>query len=223
MISKVETHMKKTALFAFLSVLIVSFVHSQSLVELSKREKARREGLKGKNAVVVTNEDLAKVKKKPAVEVVLPEPPMEESAVEGEEFATEEEIPSETQEEALTDEETTEEATPQEPAAKIETLPQLPQQTALSEEEFKKKKAEFEDKWNKAAEMVELLTLKMNGLWQEFYSLDDMTARDRIQQQISETYDKLVKAQVDETRAREELDNFIANSKREGVPEIWIK
>jgi len=214
--------MKKFALFAFFSFLIVSFLHSQSLVELSKREKARRESLKGKTAVVVTNDDLAKVKKKPAVVVSQPETAPEEPAVEGEEPVAEEEVPPETQqEEAVTEEAAPEQA--QEPAAKVETLPQLPQQPTLSEQEFKKKKAEFEDKWNKAAEMVELLTLKMNGLWQEFYSLDDMTARDKIQQQISETYDKLVKAQVEETKAREELDTFIANSKREGVPEIWIK
>jgi hypothetical protein len=71
--------------------------------------------------------------------------------------------------------------------------------------------------------MVDLLTMKMNGLWQEFYSLDDMTARDRIQQQISENYEKLLKAQQDEVAAKEELDAFIAGAKREGVPKIWIR
>ncbi len=216
--------MKKSVLFAFILLLIVSFLHSQSLVDLSKREKARRESLKGKSAVVVTNADLAKVKKKPAIETAPPETAIEEPAVEGEEFAAEEDVPPETlEEEASTEEAAPEQAPAEEPSAKVEILPQPSAQPALSEAEFKKKKAEFEDKWNKAAEMVELLTLKMNGLWQEFYSLDDMTARDRIQQQISETYDKLVKAQVEETMAREELDNFIANSKREGIPEIWIK
>ncbi|GAF97333.1 unnamed protein product, partial [marine sediment metagenome] len=40
---------------------------SQSLVELAKKEKERREKLKGKKTIVVTNYDLKKVKKKPAV------------------------------------------------------------------------------------------------------------------------------------------------------------
>ena len=39
---------------------------AQSLVELSKKERERRAAAKGKTAVV-TNADLAKVKKKPAV------------------------------------------------------------------------------------------------------------------------------------------------------------
>jgi hypothetical protein len=50
----------------------------------------------------------------------------------------------------------------------------------------------------KAQEYVELLTLKMNALWQEFYSMDDMTSRDSIQRQLDTTYKQLQKAQADE-------------------------
>ena len=63
----------------------------------------------------------------------------------------------------------------------------------------------------------------MNGLWQEFYSLDDMKSRELIQLQISETYDKLTTAQFETSKAQKELDDFVANAKREGVPDIWIR
>jgi len=47
--------------------------------------------------------------------------------------------------------------------------------------------------------------LKMNALWQEFYSLDDMTPRDLIQKQISETYLQLQKAKAEEERLKKQL------------------
>ena len=52
----------------FLPLLLVSFLQSQSLADLAKKEKARRAALKGKTATVITTADLAKVKKRPAVE-----------------------------------------------------------------------------------------------------------------------------------------------------------
>ena len=63
---------------------------------------------------------------------------------------------------------------------------------------------EQEAKWKKSREYVGLLTTKMNGLWQEFYSMDDMTSRENIQREISETSLRLQKAKEDEARAREE-------------------
>ena len=56
---------------------------SQSLVELARKEKERREKLKGKKTKVVTNADLRKIKIRPAVAIrenMLPEPaPVEPS------------------------------------------------------------------------------------------------------------------------------------------------
>jgi hypothetical protein len=197
---------KKIFVAFFLFLLGMSFLSAQSLAEASKKEKERRAALKGKQTVV-TNADLGKTKKKAAMTESVPEMPADEAFVEGAEGAA---PPGETPPAAV---ETPPEATP--PAA--EAAP------PLSVEEFSQRKTELEDTWNKAQEMVELLTMKMNGLWQEFYSLDDMTARDKIQQQISETYEKLLKAQQDETKAREELDTFIARTPRENVPQIWIR
>lgn len=202
---------KKISVAFFLLLLGVSFLSAQSLAEASKKEKARRAALKGKQTVV-TNEDLGKTKKKAAMTESVPAQPAEEleGTVPAEESAPGEPTPGEAPPAAV---DTPPEAAP--PAAEAEP--------SLSMEEFNRRKAELEDAWNKLQEMVDLLTMKMNGLWQEFYSLDDMTARDKIQQQISENYEKLLKTQQDATKAREELDAFIAKTPREGVPQLWIR
>lgn len=66
--------------------------------------------------------------------------------------------------------------------------------------------ADFDQKLAKAQEYVELLTIKMNGLWQEFYSMDDMTSRDSIQRQIDTTYRQLEKAQKDLEALRKQAE-----------------
>ena len=219
---------KKIVVALFLFVLGVSFAGAQSLAELAKKEKERRAALKGKQTVV-TNADLGKLKKKPAMSESVPEKPAEEA--EGGEEAAPGGEPAEAA--AVEGEEAPGEGDIQ--PAGGETLPaevqpppaeEPPAEDAgaeLSKEEFDLRKSELEDAWNKAQELVELLTLKMNGLWQEFYSLDDMQHRERIQQQISETYEKLLRAQDDEIKVRKELDDFIAHAPREGVPKIWIR
>ena len=196
---------------------MVSFLSAQSLAELSKKERERRAAAKGKTTIV-TNDDLGKIKKKPAVSSGQPAKTGEEDQAENPEAAVEIVTPPEG--ENAQPQQATPPGVEQTPP---EQAPPSDQEPVLTDEQFNARKTELEDRWNKAQEMVDLLTMKMNGLWQEFYSLDDMTARDRIQQQISENYEKLLKAQQDEAAAKEELDAFIAGAKREGVPKIWIR
>jgi hypothetical protein len=59
---------KKVLVSLFLPLLMASFLQSQSLADLAKKEKERRAALKGKGASVTTSADLAKVKRRPAVE-----------------------------------------------------------------------------------------------------------------------------------------------------------
>jgi len=207
---------KKILATLFLPLLMVSFLSAQSLAELSKKEKERRAAATGKTTVV-TNDDLAKVKKKPAVSAGQPAQTEEEAQAENPEAVDETATPPEAENAQA------QELAPGAGQTPPEEAPPADQEPVLTDQEFNARKTELEDQWNRAQEMVDLLTMKMNGLWQEFYSLDDMTARDRIQQQISENYEKLLKAQQDETKAREELDAYIANTKREGVPQIWIR
>ncbi len=214
--SKTAMKIKKLVVLVFFPLLFVSFLHSQSVVELAKKEKERREALKGKAAHVVTNVDLLRVKKRPAVEIVDPNVLLDETVVEGEDVS-----PA-----VVGDETAAAETGAAETAAVATPEPQIippPEQPTMSETEFRTRMADCKTKVDQAQEMVDLLTLKMNGLWQEFYSLDDMKSRELIQLQISETYDKLTRAQMDTTKAQQELDDFLANARREGVPSIWIR
>ncbi|MFP4081269.1 MAG: hypothetical protein ACLFVG_00780 [Candidatus Aminicenantes bacterium] len=166
-----------------LPLLLSSFLFSQSLVELAQKEKERRQRLKGKKGIVVTNADLQKFKKKPAVSVPLP--------------------PEEEQEKRIP-------ITPRET-----TIPDVPQPAEEQKTaNLNKKISDLEQRWEKAKEYVGLLSLKMNGLWQEFYSLDDMTSRDSIQREISETYLKLQKAKKEEEEIRKELERWSQQGKK---------
>ncbi len=53
-------------------MLFVNSIYSQSVVELAKKEKDRRAKLKGKTAVVVSNDDLRNLKRGPAVSIIEP-------------------------------------------------------------------------------------------------------------------------------------------------------
>ncbi len=59
--------MNKSIARMLVSMLSISLLFSQSLVEISKKEQERREKLKGKNVRVVTNADLQSGTRKPAV------------------------------------------------------------------------------------------------------------------------------------------------------------
>ena len=179
-----------------LPVFLGSLVFSQTLAEIAQKERERRASLKGKKVVVVTNADLAKMKKKPALEIAPPEVPPETIGPEAPE---------------TTPPETPQAETPPPPA---EPLPESAVQATLKD---------LQARWEKAKEYVELLTLKMSALWQEFYALDNMTTRDAIQLSISETFIKLEKAQEDEVKARQELEKFLGRQKRESTPSIWIR
>jgi flavin-dependent dehydrogenase len=205
----------------FLPFLLVSFLQSQSLAELAKKEKERRAALKGKPATVITTADLAKVKKRPAVEPGIPQQGEEaaaagEAGTEGQAGVTPP-VAGEGQAAAAATAEAATEA--QKPA----TEPPAGEAGALTETEFKAKQAELMKAVQERQEMVDLLTLKLNALYQEFQNLDNMKSREFIQGQIGETYDKLLKAQADAGKAAKDLDDFNAKAKREGVPALWIK
>ncbi|MGB8952626.1 MAG: hypothetical protein WCC06_08155 [Candidatus Aminicenantales bacterium] len=196
--------MKFHKICVLLSLLLfcISLAFTQDLVELAKKEKQRRESLKGMRRIIVTNADLLKVKKKPALST----PPPSES-----EEVTESELPEEEASETESAPETT-------LGAQQNRELQIAAQKKLEET-----KAEYEEIWKKATEYRELLGLKMNALWQEFYSMDDMTPRDLIQRAISDTYLKLQGAQNEEARAKEEYERFVAQAEKEKTTSIWFR
>lgn len=200
---------KKILVSLFLPLLLVSFLQSQSLAELAKKEKVRRAALKGKGAPVITSADLAKVKRRPAVESAGQEQTAlaGQAALKAQPGAT---PPAAGQPAVAAIEKPAEETPPGETPA-------------MSEKEFLAKQAELGEASKQKQEMVDLLTLKLNSLYQEFFGLDNVKSREILQSQISDTYDKLLKAEVEANKANKDLEDFSANTKRENIPDIWIK
>jgi pyruvate/2-oxoglutarate dehydrogenase complex dihydrolipoamide acyltransferase (E2) component len=187
---------KRLLALAFLTAILSSFLFPQTLAEIAQKERERRAALKGKKATVITNAVLAKLKKKPALET----PPAPPAPV------TEESAPPQAAPPAAA------EAQEQPPAA-------LPAATNPVSPDLKV----LQERWDKAREYVELLTLKMGALWQQLYNLEDMTTKDALQQSIAETFIKLQKVQEEETQARQDLEKFLGQQKKESVPSIWIR
>ena len=187
---------KRLLAVAFLTVTLSSLLFPQSLAEIAQKERERRAALKGKKATVITNASLAKLRKKPALETP-PAPPA-----------------------PVTEQVTSSEGTPaipaelQEPPAAV-----LPSADRPVPADLKAR----QERWEKAKEYVELLTLKMGSLWQQFYGLEDMTTKDAVQRSIAETFIKLQSAQEEETLARQDLEKFLGQEKRDPDSSIWIR
>jgi len=187
---------KKVFVFLFLPLFLGSFLYSQTLAEIAAKEKERRASLKEKKARVVTNADLAKLKKKPALEVpAAEEPPVKEEVI-----------------------------TPPAPAppAQGSQVEPVTGEAAL-DENSRATLQELQEKWEKAKEYVELLTLKMGALWQQYNNLVPTSSKEAVQLAISETYLKLEYAQEEETKARQALEKFLSQAKKDTLPQIWIK
>ncbi|HOW86131.1 MAG TPA: hypothetical protein P5119_03110 [Candidatus Aminicenantes bacterium] len=203
----------------FLPLLLISFLQAQSLADLAKKEKERRAAVKGKPAAVITSADVARVKKRPAVETTQ-ELVAEEAAAEGAEAKSQEgAVPAAAvagAEAAAV--EAKPEAAEAEPAKPVETPTEQARAEALKSAEART--AELRQAAEDKQQLVELLTLKMNALYQEFYSLDNLKSRELLQAQISDTYDKLLKAQVDAQKAARDLEDSLAQAKQ---PSIWIR
>ena len=192
----------KRLLIVLAVIGLAASLGAQSVAELARREKARRESLKGPRAVVVRNHDLMKVKKLPAVEVVLP----------GDEAG--EVVPvADPQGEPQTVSDADESAVPPSgsgaPASRritprvSEAGPSLMGDNASADQSGAG--GAFDAQLKAAEELVDLLTTKMNALRQQFEYQDAMVPGYVIQEQIAETNQRLVKAQAQEARIRAEM------------------
>jgi len=170
-----------------LTLSLVQAAAAQSLTEAAKKEKERREALKGKTGVAVTNADLAGIKRKPAITSETPAEGAKPAAAPAEKSAD---------------------------AAVAGAAPPADLQ-AEARKKFEEKKTDLETRLAKAKEMVELLDLKMNALWQQFYSFNTMTPKDQVQKQISETHLKLQAAQAEQKKIKDELDQVLAQGAKE--------
>ncbi len=212
--------MRKTKWLAafFLPLLLVSFLQSQSLAELAKKEKSRRAALKGRTATVITTADVAKVKKRPAVESTTQEKAVEETA----EAAQGAEIQGQALE-GVTPPTIAEQGQAAEAQAVKPAEAPPAEAPTLSDKDNRAKQAELAKAVDDKQELIDLLTLKMNSLYQEFYTLDNVKSRELLQAQISDTYDKILKAEIEAKQAVKDLQDFLAQTKKDQTPAIWIK
>ena len=210
---------KRVLAFLFLPLLLASFLQSQSLAELAKKEKERRAALKGRATTTITTADIAKVKKRPAVETAEPEPTAKEQAAQTADVKAQPEGTPPTAGQPAAEAAA---GAAGEPAKAAEEPPQG-EKPALSAQDIQKKQLELADISQQKMELVDLLTLKLNALYQEFQSLDNLKSRETIQLQISDTYDKLLKAETESAKAKKDLEDFMAQVKKDQTPAIWIK
>jgi len=189
--------LKKFIAGVSLPLFLSSFLFSQNLVELAKKERERRAMLRGKKFAVVTNADLGKVRKRPALSI---------SRLEA---AGSTQVPADMS--SARDQAEPVESGDISQAEPVESgdisSPGTQQGSSVDQREPGQPSIEqLEAKYYQAREYTELLTIKLRGLWQEFYSMDDMTDRNSIQKQIAETSLQIEKAQRDEALAKQEME-----------------
>ncbi|MBN2198570.1 MAG: hypothetical protein JW747_01840 [Candidatus Aminicenantes bacterium] len=161
---------------------------SQDLAEAAKKEKARRAAFKDKAVVVLTSDAMAGLKKKPAVSVTSEALP-----------------PSESQDKPLpaAGGPVDTEASPDRTVPFVTVVQPTEQAGTGGEGAAAGTAADAETRWKKAKEYADLLELKLNALWLQFYSLDDGMPRELLQQEIADVFEKYTRAREEETRLGE--------------------
>ncbi len=184
--------MKRTIVIAVFAALMGS-LYGQSVSDLAKQEKARRAALGANRAKVVTNADLAAVRKTPAVVVGNPDEAQDQNQPTV--------LPS------------------GEPSgADAGGVVMNPTVIKNGPELFNKAEsgpgADTAARLKAAEELVDLLTTKLNALMQQSNSLDTMTPKDAILQQIEATTQKLQRVQDEVARLKGQ-----AEAGKQGGPE----
>jgi len=174
---------------------------AQSLVELAKKEKARRESLKGRHAVVIRNIDLLRVDKVPAVEVVVPEPVFGEEVLGESGGAEPGSAPGDGGISSLP-------SGSGAPSGR-RIVPSVGAEGPLITGEVNRDQegpgGTLDAQLQAAKDLVDLLTTKMNALRQQFEFQDAMVPGYVIQSQLDETNQRLVKAQAQQARIEAQI------------------
>ncbi len=191
-----------------------AYLGAQSLADLAKMEKARRESLKGRHAAVITNADLLRVQKIPAVLVAPPGAESGEGVVgEGQDVepAT---VPDEGESANLP-------SGSGAPSRRImpSVAPNGPLITGDVNRDLAEGGGTLEAQLKAANELVDLLTTKMAALRQQFEFQDAMVPGSVVQQQLDETGQRLVKAQAQQARIEAQIAKGAAPKKAPDEPE----
>jgi hypothetical protein len=193
---------------------LAASLSAQSLAELAKKEKARREGLKDRHAVVIRNADLFRVQKTPAVTVTNPgEAAGDAGGVEGQDV-----------EPATVSEEDNPASQPSGSGAPSRRIvpavaPNGPLITGEANRDQAGVGGTIEAQLKAAQELVDLLTTKMNALRQQFENQDAMVPGYVIQQQMDETNQRLLRAQAQQARIEAQIAKAGPAKKAPGATE----
>jgi hypothetical protein len=186
--------MKRVIVVAIFAALVTS-LYGQSVADLAKREKARRESLGAKRAKVVTNADLAAVRKTPALVVRNPDSAEEAnpSGVVGADASGV--VPA-----GSTDNSGAVVMTPR----VVRDGPGLFADSASPG--GPSSGADAAARLKAAEDLIDLLTTKINALMQQANNLDSMTPKDAIQKQLDETNQKLLRVQDEAAKLRSQIE-----------------
>ncbi len=203
--------MKKALIFVAVLALAAS-LGAQSLAELAKKEKARRESLKGPHAVVITNAGLLRVKKLPGVEITPPETESGEAAgAEAQGFE-----PATVPDEGESANSPSGSGAPQSRRIVPSVAPNGPLIMGDPDRDQAEVGGTLEARLKAANELVDLLTTKMNSLRQQIENQDAMVPSYVIQQQLDETNQRLLKAQAQQARIEAQIGKGAAARKIPG-------
>ncbi len=176
--------------------VLTACLEAQSVAELARLEKARREGLARRPIVVITNADLDNLRKTAAMgaPVTAPEPtPSVETTDEAGIPAESEPVPA--------------------PSQPIRIQPRVVRNgpalvdakgSPISTSTVRNLEAGL----RAVREKIDLLETKLTALQQRFYLNNDMTPQDLLQQEIDETFKKLEAARAEEAKLLEEQDRL---------------
>jgi len=190
--------LKKIAAGFILPFLLTSLLCSQSVVELAKNEKQRRAKLRlqGKRGKIVTKADLKNIKRGAALTTIL--------------------SLTSTRSRQITTSTPVETPAREEQPIEVQAAEPVIAEDKEAAEGLKTLQAELEDRWEKAKGNVNTLSRKLNTQWKQFYSMDDLSARENVQREISSTSQQLQQAKGEETSIREELRKVTASLRKIG-------
>lgn len=179
--------------------VLTACLEAQSVAELARLEKARREGLARRPIAVITNADLDGLRKTAAMGAPIAAPEQAPTA----ETMDEAGIPAESESEPV--------PAPSESARRI--LPRVVRNgPALVDAKGSPIIAltgrNLEAGLRAVREKIDLLETKLTALQQRFYRNDDMTPQGLLQQEIDETFKKLESARAEEAKLLEEQERL---------------
>jgi len=184
---------KRIAALVVLPLFLAALAFSQSLTEAAKKEKERRESLKGRTVAVTTNADLGKVKKKPAVPLPAETPPPE----------------GEREGQAAPGSARAETGEP--PAAPPVQRYSAEPQTYGAPQPSQGNQADLESQWKRAKDYVELLDVRMLALRQQMDQAGNQPPKDQIQREMNALALKIQLALAEEKKAKDALDKASAS------------